>query len=256
MFWAAPNPRFRLYTNVKMYCKAFILFLSGGMNRGNYVNQLEEKIRRMFSIKYAHATPQCRVGIYLAVKAVITPGQKVILSPYTIADVINMVICAGGVPVFADIDRGTTNISANEVYKLADGRTGAVLVTHLHGIACEIEKIQQICREKAIPLIEDAAQCLGGYIHRKRLGGIGDIGIFSFGMYKNLTAFYGGMIITNQKKYSDKIKTELDSFPLESSSHLMKRIMMKFLIVYITLEKFVLVFRIFPVFGNYIFDKI
>ena len=48
MFWAAPNPRFRLYTNVKMYCKAFILFLSGGMNRGNYVNPLEEKLGGCF----------------------------------------------------------------------------------------------------------------------------------------------------------------------------------------------------------------
>jgi dTDP-4-amino-4,6-dideoxygalactose transaminase len=157
--------------------------------------------------------PQARVGIYLAVKYLVKPGQKVVLSPYTIADVINMVICAGAVPVFADIDRASTNISADEVERLVDSQTGAVMVTHLHGIPCEIERISAFCKARGIPLIEDTAQAFGSKVNGRRLGTFGDAGIFSFGMYKNVTGFYGGMLVTSRKDLADKARAELAQYP-------------------------------------------
>ena len=61
------------------------------------------------------------------------------MSPYTIHDVVNMVLCAGGNPIFADIEKSTCNISANAIEELIDDNTGAVMITHLHGLACDIE---------------------------------------------------------------------------------------------------------------------
>jgi hypothetical protein len=80
-------------------------------------------------VPYAIAMPMVRVRIYMAIRALIKPGQTVIMSPYTIADVVNMVICAGGIPVFADIQRQTANIDPAGVEPLIGERTGAVLVT-------------------------------------------------------------------------------------------------------------------------------
>src|SRR5919197_501971 len=136
MFWLAPRARFRLYTHTYDYFCVLKDVLLGQTTNGDDVQRLESEIISRFKVPYAACVPQARVGIYLAIKGLIQPGQKVIVSPYTIADVINMVICAGGVPVFADIDRSTTNVTADEIERLIDDRTGAVMVTHLHGMAC------------------------------------------------------------------------------------------------------------------------
>ncbi len=153
MIRSAPMPRFRLYTRAADYVRLLRDLLLGRLTRGDDVEALERAIAARCGTPYAICMPQGRVGVYLAVKHAIEPGQKVVLSPYTIADVINMVICAGGVPVFADIDRCTTNICAHEVERLIDESTGAVMVTHLHGMACDIERIAAICRARNIPLI-------------------------------------------------------------------------------------------------------
>src|SRR6188508_929872 len=118
MFWLAPMARFRIYTEASDYLYLLKDLLLGRAAKGDDNERLERAIATKFQVPYATCMPQGRVGIYLAVKALIKPGQKVVLSPYTIADVINMVICAGGVPVFADIDRCTTNIRAQDVEDL------------------------------------------------------------------------------------------------------------------------------------------
>src|SRR5258705_1258220 len=164
MSGVAPMPRFRLYSRAGDYAAFLKDLLLGRLTKGDDVDRLERAIASWCGMRYAVCVPQGRVGVYLAVKAAITPGQKVVLSPYTIADVINMVICAGGVPVFADIERCTTNIRPEEVERLIDDETGAVMVTHLHGMACDIEQIAAICEEKNIPLIEDAAQSFGARV--------------------------------------------------------------------------------------------
>ena len=213
MFELAPMPRFRLYTRASDYAHLFRDVLLGRATRGDDADRLEREICRRFDVRYAVCMPQGRVGIYLAIKHTITPGQNVIVSPYTIADVINMVICAGGRPVFADIDRASTNILAEEVERLIDGDTGAVMVTHLHGLACDIERIAAICRSRNVPLIEDAAQSFGARVNGTAVGAFGDAGVFSFGMYKNVTAFYGGIIVTNDEQLHHAVRAELDAAP-------------------------------------------
>ncbi len=209
MRWPGPRARFRIYTTAGDYVACLRDVLLGRTDRGDAVARLEAEVCRRFGTAHAMAVAQGRVGVYLAVKALIRPGQKVVLSPYTIADVINMVICAGGVPVFADIDRPTTNVRLDTIRDLIDADTGAVMVTHLHGIACDIEGIAALCRERGIPLIEDAAQAFGARVHGRSVGTFGDVGIFSFGMYKNVTAFYGGMVVTSRADIAAAMAGEL-----------------------------------------------
>jgi len=209
----APMPRFRLYTRASDYAHFLRDLLAGRLTSGDDNERLEHAIASWCGVPYAVCVPQGRVGVYLAVKLSIKPGQKVILSPYTIADVISMVICAGGVPVFADIDRCTTNIGAEDVERLIDEGTGAVMVTHLHGMACDVERIAAICKARNIPLIEDAAQSFGATVGGRVVGSFGEIGVFSFGMYKNVTAFYGGIVVTHNEAVYKAMKTDLQRVP-------------------------------------------
>ncbi len=219
-----PLPRFRLYTTPGSYLNIARDTLLVRSDRGNDLLRFVESVRDRTGLPFALCMPQARVGIFLAVRALISPGQKVILSPYTIHDVINMVICAGGVPVFADIERETCNMNPREVERLIDRDTGAVLVTHLHGLTMEVEGIAKLCREKGLALIEDAAQAFGTRLHGQMVGTFGDAGIYSFGMYKNLNTFYGGMVVTRHEDLQRRLSAELSGFPLQELSVYLKKV--------------------------------
>jgi perosamine synthetase len=209
----APNPKNRLYTNLNSYL-LFLSYIFSKKSRQNTesIESFEKVICERFITQYAICVYQCRLGIYLAVKALIQPGQEVILSPYTIIDVINMVIFAGGHPVFADVDENTCNILASEVEQLIGPNTGAVLITHLHGLAAEAHQIKQICDRYGIPMIEDAAQSFGVHEQGKAVGTIGDVGVFSFEMHKNIPTWLGGVVVSNRQDVIEKMRAELKDF--------------------------------------------
>lgn len=223
MNMSAPSARYRLYTFARSYLSLITDLVTRRFTKGDEVERLEREIARRFGVAYAAAMPMARVGIHLALKALIKPGQEVIMSPYTIADVVNMVISAGGRPVFADIDRHTTNILPSEVEKLIGPQTGAVLITHLHGIAAPAFEIRRICERHGVPMLEDAAQAFGGILDGKRLGTIGEAGIYSLGMYKNINAWYGGMIVSNNKDLIDSARREINRHGYQSSAFIFKR---------------------------------
>lgn len=209
----SPSPRNRLYTDLNSYTQ-FLGYVLGGrlINSKKDIERLEHELRVRFNSRYAVCVSQCRVGIYFAVKALIKPGQEVIMSPYTIADVINMVIFAGGRPIFADLDRATCNIATSEVEHLITANTGAVLITHLHGVAAEAHKIKEICDRSNIPMIEDCAQSFGVEEQGKPVATIGDVGIFSLEMHKNLPTWRGGVVITERDDVMELIQAESKNF--------------------------------------------
>ncbi len=213
MLKLTPNPKNRLYTNSSSYLEFLKVILAGQLRQDTAkIDAFEKSLCERFNTDDAICVYQCRVGIYLAVKALITPGQEVILSPYTIVDVINMVIFAGGRPVFADVDHHTCNISATEVERLINPNTGAVLITHLHGLAAEAHRIKEICDHSNTPMIEDAAQSFGVKEQGKPVGTIGDVGVFSFEMHKNLPTWLGGAVVSNRKDVIKQIHSELKEF--------------------------------------------
>jgi dTDP-4-amino-4,6-dideoxygalactose transaminase len=219
-----PAARLRLYTTPRLYADVAWSLLRRNVNKGDDVAALERRIEKLVDVRHAIAMPMARVGIYLVTKHTIAPGQKVILSPYTIADVVNMVICANGVPVFADIDRASCNISAASVAKLIDADTGAVLVTHFYGNTADMEPIQRVCEARGVPLLEDAAQAFGARYGNQAAGTIGRAGVLSFGMYKNINSFYGGMVVTNDGALAGAIRDEIATWPPADTVHLAKKV--------------------------------
>jgi len=219
----SPRSRARFYarhTNYRLVARDALL---GRIHKGDDVAAIERDLAQFLGVKHAVCMPQARVGIYFTLKELTATKKKVILSPYTIHDVINMVICAGATPVFADIDRKTCNIDTQEVAKLIDDQTGAVMVTHLHGLACDIEGVAAVCKAKGVPLVEDTSQSFGATVHGRRLGTFGDAGIFSFGMAKNVNCLYGGVVVTDRDDLASTLRADLAGLPYQDAELLLRR---------------------------------
>jgi len=214
----ASEPRYRLYTRPRDYRGIVGYALAGWSGDDADCRRLESEIAKRQGITYAHCMPQNRVGVYFAVKALVRPGRKIIVPSYTLSDVINMVICAGAVPVFADIDRVTCNIDPAEVERLVDGETDAVMATHLHGLACDMARLREICDRHSLKLLEDAAQAFGTVLDQRPTGTFGDAGIYSFGMYKNVNSFYGGMLVTPHAEIDARVRAWMAELPRQPMS--------------------------------------
>ena len=219
-----PSPRYRIYSRLGDYVTILSSLLSRKTQVGEDPTVLEKTIVERNQIQFAQCTPTARVAIYLAVKGIIQPRQKVILSPYTISDVVNMVICAGGIPVFTDLAPGTCNIAPEEIAKCIDSETGAVLITHLHGLSCDMEQISSICQAADVPLIEDAAQAFGARYKGQPLGTFGKAGIYSFGMYKNVNSFLGGMLVTSDKQLYSQVREVITTYPYQQTAVYLKQV--------------------------------
>ncbi len=205
----SPHPRYRLYTRKASYLLPLQqLFRSRGS--GEAAARLEQEIRRRFQVEAAVCVPRARTGLWLSLCEIIRPGQRVVMSPLTIVDVVNMVLLAGGIPAFADIRKASCGMDPDDAEALIDGRTGAVLVTHLHGETSGAFTFREICARHGIPLIEDAAQSFGTAENGRRLGTVGDLGIYSFGFYKNVNAWRGGMVVSQDPDLIRRIRIRVD----------------------------------------------
>jgi perosamine synthetase len=121
-----------------------------------------------------------------------------------------MVLLAGGIPAFADVRKTSCGMDPDAAEALIDNRTGAVLLTHLHGESSGACVFSEICRNREIPLIEDAAQAFGATENGRRLGTVGDLGIYSFGFYKNVNAWGGGMLVSRDPDLIRRIRKRVD----------------------------------------------
>lgn len=220
-----PAPCFRYYGTPESYRDILVAGLTGRLNRDeSAVRALESQIESFIGTGHALALPQARLGLYLALRRLLTPERpEVVLSPYTIYEIVNMVLCAGGTPVFADIEESTLNIDFDSAAGLIGDRTGAVLVTHLHGLACDVERFESLCARKGIALIEDCAQAFGATVGGRRLGSFGAMGIYSFSVKKHVNSLYGGCLVGNDGTLMSEFREFLAELPPERTWKLLRR---------------------------------
>lgn len=205
-----PQPRLRLYGMPGALVTAAKAYLTGSVNRGQDLLRLEAELCRYIGVDHAVTVSQGRYALYLAIKHLVRPGQKVILSPYTIHDVVNMVIAAGAVPVFADIEKESCNIGLEHARSAIDASTGAILITHFQGMTCDAAAFRRLCDEHGIKLIEDCAQAFGAMTGNRLVGSVGHAGAYSFNRVKNVNSFYGGAVVTDDAELAAKIREEVE----------------------------------------------
>ena len=150
-----------------------------------------------FAIALANGT----VALDLALIALgVGPGDEVIVTPRTFIASISSVISAKAVPVFADVDINTQNITADTISKVITKKTKAIIVVHLAGMPADMDPIMLLAERHSLKIIEDCAQAQGAIYKDKPVGSIGHIGAWSFCQDKIITTGgEGGMVTTNDK---------------------------------------------------------
>ncbi|MGD0335676.1 MAG: DegT/DnrJ/EryC1/StrS family aminotransferase [Candidatus Omnitrophota bacterium] len=179
---------------------------------GPGVSKFEETAAKYCNVKYSIGTSNGTDSISLALLALgIKSGEGVICPAFTYYATAGAVANIGAVPVFADIDGDTYNISPESIEKVLSGRNRlkikAVIPVHLYGQCADMDAIFQVTRKHKIIVVEDAAQAFGAEYKGRKAGTLGDCGALSFYPGKNLGAFGdAGMILTNNKAVAERLR--------------------------------------------------
>ncbi|MBZ9674733.1 DegT/DnrJ/EryC1/StrS family aminotransferase [Mesorhizobium sp. ES1-1] len=132
----------------------------------------------------------------------IKPGDEIVVTPRTFLASASSIVNAGAIPVFADVDPDSQNITAETVARVLTPRTKAILAVHLAGWPCEMDGLRDLATARGLYLVEDCAQAHGARYRGKAVGGLGDIAAWSFCQDKIMTtAGEGGMVTTDNKDW-------------------------------------------------------
>ena len=172
-----------------------------------YNNRLEAAFAKQFNTKFAIGHCNGTATLHVALMAVgVQAGDEVIVPALTMSSTSIPVVLCGAIPIFADSDINTFEISAESIEKCITPKTKAIITVSLFGLAPDYDKILKLCKKYNIALIEDNAECFLGKYKGKLVGEFGDFASFSFQASKHLTAGEGGMLICNSEELADKAR--------------------------------------------------
>lgn len=173
----------------------------------NQVNYWTGEQCRHFEIEFAQwcdcshavAVTNGTVALELALRALdIGPGDEVVVTPRTFIASASCIVSLGAVPVFADVDRDSQNITAATIEAVLTPRTRAVICVHLAGWPCDMDPIMALAAQHGLKVIEDCAQAHGASYKGRPVGGIGHVGAWSFCQDKIMTTGGEGGMVTTQ----------------------------------------------------------
>jgi len=168
------------------------------------VLQFEKAYADHIGVKYALGVTSGTTALSAALAALeIGPGDEVILPAWTWDSDYDVIVLAGALPVFAEID-GSLNIDPEDIEARITPRTKAIIAVSLQGCPADMDPILEIARKHKLRVLEDFSQCVGGRYKGKYLGSMGDIGISSFQLGKTITSGEGGAVVTNDSKLFER----------------------------------------------------
>ena len=178
----------------------------------SYTRRLEAELREYFGAKHVFLVSSGKAALTLILLALrrFSDRREVLLPAYTCFSVPAAIERAGLSVRLADVDPETFDFDHGSLLKSIGSQTLCVVSHHLFGIPSDIERAQQLCSQTGAFLIEDAAQAMGGRDKGRMLGSRGDVGFFSLGRGKNITAGSGGIIVTNCDRLAATLAAEYD----------------------------------------------
>jgi dTDP-4-amino-4,6-dideoxygalactose transaminase len=173
---------------------------SGKVNywTGPQGSEFEKELAAAVGVEHAVAVANGTVALELALQVLgIGPGDEVVTASRTFIASASCAVMRGAIPVCADVDRDSQNVTAETVRAVLTPRTKAIIAVHLAGWPCDMDPILSLARERGLRVIEDCAQCHGATYKGRPLGSFGDINAFSFCQDKIITtAGEGGAVVT------------------------------------------------------------
>jgi len=178
------------------------------ITQGQKIKEFEQTLCAYTGAKYAVAVSSGTAALHIACLAAgIKKGDEVITSPITFVASANCVLYCSGIPLFADIQEDTVNIDPDEIKIKVTGKTKAIIPVHFSGHPCDLEEIYNIAKKNNLTVIEDAAHALGAKYKGLTIGSckFSDMAIFSFHPVKSITTGEGGAVLTNNKRFYNKL---------------------------------------------------
>lgn len=182
---------------------------SGVLNstKGTKVAAFEKEFAALYGSSHCVAMASGTAAIHSAIAALDPdPFDEIITTPITDMGAITPIIYQGCIPVFADVDPYSYNVTAKTIEKRITPKTKAIIVTHLFGNPCEMNDILALAKSRGLPVIEDCAQAFLAKVHGKNVGTLGDIGAFSLQQGKHITTGEGGIVITDNPDHARRMR--------------------------------------------------
>ena len=174
---------------------------------GKFIEKFEEDFSKYCGVEFGISCTSCYGALHLACMAIgLKKGDEVIVPTFTMSAPLVAVIQTGAKQVLVDCTKDTLNINEYAIEDKITENTKAIIAVHIYGHPCEMDKIMEIARKHNLIVIEDAAEAHGAEYRGRKCGSIGDIGCFSFFGNKILTTGEGGMAITSNPEYAEKMR--------------------------------------------------
>lgn len=172
---------------------------------GRFQEEFERRFAEFQHAKHALLCSSGTAALKIALKAMgLKPGDEVIVPAYTFLATATSAIDLGLKVVYADIDPDTYTIDPESARSIMSERTRAIIPVHIAGRPADMDAVRELAEEKSLLILEDAAQAHGAEWRGRRVGAIGDAGIFSFYQSKNITCGEGGAITTDDDEIAEK----------------------------------------------------
>jgi dTDP-4-amino-4,6-dideoxygalactose transaminase len=180
---------------------------SGWLTTGPNTHKFEEKFAEFVGVKYAAALNSCTAALHLALLAVgVKKGDEVIVPTMTFTATAEVVTYLGAKPVFVDCLPDTLLIDPGKIEAKITRKTKAIIPVHYGGQACNIDAIIKIAKKHHLKIVWDAAHSFPTFYKGRNIAKFADVVCFSFYATKTITTGEGGMAVSNNPKYIEKIK--------------------------------------------------
>jgi len=206
-------PRHRIDFSFKELCY-FLKHLTSQDSIPTFENNFCEYL----DIKRSVFIPSCRWGLYQVLQNLkLNVNDEVIMPAYTFEALPFAVLSSNARIKYVEPQKPHFNVDLEIIKNAVTSNTKVIIVSHLYGQSSDIQKIADFCNQQKIFLIEDCAHACGAKEEQKKLGTFGHVGLFSFGIGKNMNTLGGGMLVTNSITLADTIQDKVATLQQQSS---------------------------------------
>lgn len=174
---------------------------------GHFVDRFESEFAKYTGSRYAVTASNGTTAIHLALLALsVGPGDEVVVPGFAFMAAANVALHVGAKPVFTEVDPETWCMTAQDAERCLSPRTKAIVPVHTYGNVCAIDEIIALGNERAIAIVEDAAEAFASRYQGRQAGSRSDLGTFSFQATKTITTGEGGMVVTNRSDLWERLR--------------------------------------------------
>lgn len=171
----------------------------------HFSNQCIEILQKIYPTSKLFLTHSATGALEMIASLIdIQKGDEVIMPSFTFVSTSNAFVSKGAIPVFIDISEEDLNIDLDFIEATITPKTKAIVAVHYAGHSCDLNRLKEICEKHQLFLIEDAAMSFGNKFQGQPLGSVGDFGVISFDITKQLSAIQGGLLLVSNEQYKKR----------------------------------------------------